>query len=59
MSDSEEIAILIHRAEQLGFNIFDLYFIDDELIAFTCSKSEDYIEAISKIDPRATNSARP
>lgn len=52
MSDAEEVAILIHRAEQLGFNIVDLYMPDgDEVIAFTCSKSKEYIEAISKVDP--------
>jgi len=51
MSDAEEIGILIHRAEQLGFNIVDLYVIDDEVIAFTCSKSKEYIEEIQKIDP--------
>lgn len=50
MSDAEEIGILIHRAEQLGFKIVDLYTNDDELIAFTCSKSMDYIEAIQKVD---------
>ena len=50
MSDAEDIAILIHRAEQLGFNIVDLYHNGDELIAFTCSKSKDYIEAIQKVE---------
>lgn len=50
MSDAEEVAILIHRADKLGFNIVDLYIDDDELIAFTCSKSKDYIEAIQKIE---------
>ncbi len=50
MSDAEEIGILIHRAEQLGFNIIDLYTDGDELIAFTCSKSKDYIEAIQKVE---------
>ena len=50
MSDAEEIGILIHRAEQLGFNIVDLYVPDDELIAFTCSKSMDYIEGIQKVE---------
>ncbi len=49
MSDAEEIGILIHRAEQLGFNIVALYTDGDELIAFTCSKSKDYIEAIQKV----------
>ena len=51
MSGEEEIAIWIHRASELGFNIVDLYHAEneDELIAFTCSKSEEYIEAISKI----------
>lgn len=51
MSDAEEVAILIHRAEQLGFKIIDLYIPDgDELIAFTCSKSKDYIEAIQRVE---------
>lgn len=50
LSDAEEVAILIHRAEQLGFNIVDLYIPDDEVIAFTCSKSMDYIEAIQKVE---------
>jgi len=49
MSEVEELAILIHQASKLGFNIVDLYSPDDELLAFTCSKSEKYIEAISKI----------
>ena len=48
--DAEEIAILIHRAEQMGFKIVDLYVVDDELIAFTCSKSKEYIDAISNIE---------
>ncbi len=51
MSDAEELAILIHRASELGFNKVDLYHAesDDELIAFTCSKSEKYIDEISKV----------
>ncbi len=50
MSDAEEVAILIHRAEKLGFNIVDLHINEDELIAFTCSKSMEYIEAIQKVE---------
>lgn len=51
MDDAEELGILVHRAKQLGFNIVDLYMPDgDEVIAFTCSKSMDYIEAIQKVD---------
>lgn len=50
MSEAEEIAILIHRASELGFKLVDLYNHNDELIAFTCSKSNKYIEAIQNIE---------
>ena len=53
MSTEEEIAILIHRADQMGFNIVDLYHEGEELIAFTCSRSMDYIKGIQKV--RASN----
>ena len=51
MSDAEELGILIHRAGKLGFNIVDLYIVGEEVIAFTCSKSKEYIEAVQEIDP--------
>ncbi len=49
MSDAEEVGILIHRAHQLGFTFVDLYVIEDEVIAFTCSKSMDYVETLQDI----------
>lgn len=49
MSDAEDLAILIHQASKLGFSIVDLYIPDDEVIAFTCSKSDEYIKEVTKI----------
>ncbi len=49
MSDEEEVGILIHRAHQLGFTIVDLYVKDDEVIAFTCSKSMEYVKRLQEI----------
>ncbi len=46
----EEIAILIHRAEQMGFRFVDLYIQEDELIAFTCSRTKKYIDALQTIE---------
>ena len=46
----EEIAILIHRAEQMGFRFVDLYIQDDELIAFTCSRTKKYVDALQTIE---------
>lgn len=51
MSDEEELVILIHRAHQLGFEIVDLYMPDgDEVIAFTCSRSREYIDKIQEVE---------
>lgn len=46
----EEIAILIHRAEQMGFRFVDLYIQGDELIAFTCSRTKEYVDALQTIE---------
>ena len=49
----EELAI---QAKALGFNHVDIYIPDketDEVVAFTFSKSEDYIKAIQEIELEA------
>lgn len=46
----EEIAILIHRAEQMGFRFVDMYIQGDELIAFTCSRTKEYVDALQTIE---------
>lgn len=54
----EELADLIQRAMKLGFSIIDLYHEGDELIAFTCSTSRDYIDAIQNIELKGKGGER-
>ena len=52
----EELAI---QAKALGFNHVDIYVPNkesDEVVAFTFSKSEEYIKKIQKIELEASES---
>ena len=53
---AEEFASLIQKAAELGFIFVDLYMEgEDELIAFTCSSSQEYIETIQNIEMKKRN----